>query len=452
MVLLLVLVGGGILVYARGSAVPLPRLYTSPDVLIKIGADLPLMGMDEITGQAAENGMRLAINEANAAHFLPGYRFVLDPYNDIPPSGEHGGFALGAENVTAMIGDAQVAGIIGPLNSSVALSEMAIANQAPIVMISPANSHTCLTQNTPASGCTGNEDYLPVLRPSGKVTYFRVAPVDSWQGVFAAEFASSSQSYHTAYVLDDTTLYSMLLTRHFTQEFRKYGGHILGYDSLRPMTDYTQELTKIAALHPDMIYFGGLDSTGGIALYKQMASIPGLTHTPSIGGDGILTDAFARAVGTPHGPVYSTLGTVDVTRIPSMAGFVNTYQAAYGPLSISTNYPYGGLYSAYSYDSAKILLNAIKTAVTTGFQVPTTGGAAKAATIFRQAVIDAVAKTDYDGVLGHQSFDANGDTTNNSISLYQFTNVNGSPAWQYLTTQAVPVPPGWKYDLMTTRL
>ncbi len=206
-----------------------------------------------------------------------------------------------------------------------------------------------------------------MLRPSGKVTYFRVAPVDSWQGVFAAEFASSSQSYHTAYVLDDTSLYSMLLTRHFTQEFRKYGGHILGYDSLRPMTDYTQELTKIAALHPDMIYFGGVDSTGGITLYKQMASIPGLTHTPFIGGDGILTDAFARAVGTPHGPVYSTLGTVDVTRIPSMAGFVNTYQAAYGPLSISTNYPYGGLYSAYSYDSAKILLNAIKTAVTTGF-------------------------------------------------------------------------------------
>src|SRR5258708_24822216 len=102
-----------------------------------------------------------------------------------------------------------------------------------------------------------------------------------------------------------------------------------------------------------------------------------------------------------------------------MAGFVNTYQAAYGPLSISTNYPYRGLYSAYSYDSAKILLNAIKTAVTTGFQVPTTGGAAKAATIFRQTVIDAVAKTDYNPLLAPHTFDPNHATTNNIISLYQ---------------------------------
>lgn len=76
----------------------------------------------------------------------------------------------------------------------------------------------------------------------------------------------------------------------------------------------------------------------------------------------------------------------------------------------------------------------------------------KTAPIFRQAVIDAVAKTDYDGVLGHQSFDANGDTINHSLSLYQFTDVNGPFTWKYLTMQAVPVPPGWNYDPLVSKL
>jgi len=42
-------------------------------------------------------------------------------------------------------------------------------------------------------------------------------------------------------------------------------------------------------------------------------------------------------------------------------------------------------------------------------------------------------KTNYDGVTGHQSFDANGDTENKSISIYTLGKVGVGDGWKYLT-------------------
>ena len=41
------------------------------------------------------------------------------------------------------------------------------------------------------------------------------------------------------------------------------GGKVLGHDSLpKSTTSYAGELTKIAATHPDAIFFGGNDGVG----------------------------------------------------------------------------------------------------------------------------------------------------------------------------------------------
>ncbi len=49
-----------------------------------------------------------------------------------------------------------------------------------------------------------------------------------------------------------------------------------------------------------------------------------------------------------------------------------------------------------------------------------------------------MAKTDYNGVTGHHSFDQNGDTTNKTISIYQLADISGQPNWKYLTAQTLP--------------
>jgi branched-chain amino acid transport system substrate-binding protein len=404
---------------------------TNTVVTIKIATELPVSGSDASSGKPAENGVHLAVDQANKSNFLgSGYQLVFDPQDDVGASGTHDP-SVGAKNITALVGDAEVAGVIGPFNSSVAQAEMPISNTAPLVQISPANTNTCLTQTDPSTGCTGSNLLVPKLRPTGKVSYFRTATTDNHQGGIGADFGYKTLGLKKVYLLDDTELYGVGLANAFTTEYKADGGTILGHDSIASTQDYSQELTKIAALKPDGIYFAGLDSTGGIAIAKQMAKTPGLAKIPLFGGDGLQTSAFATAIGTHGVTVYSTVASVDATKLTSAANFIKQYDATYGASAF-------GAYRAQASDDAQILLNAIKAAIASGAKPPTSSSDSDTAKTFRQAVIDQVAKTDYNGVTGHQSFDANGDTTNKTITVYQLADVSGSAGWKYVTAQTLP--------------
>src|SRR6266487_1994436 len=144
---------------------------TAGSTVIKVATDFPVTGKDESGGKPAENGAALAVTQANTNKTIPGYTLQFVPKDDVGPSGAHDP-AVGKANVTALIGDALVAGIVGPFNSGVAEAEMPVAHQAPIALISPANSLACLTKSDP-NLCGGSKNLISTLRPSGKVTYFR---------------------------------------------------------------------------------------------------------------------------------------------------------------------------------------------------------------------------------------------------------------------------------------
>src|SRR3989441_12198391 len=195
---------------------------TSGSTTIKIASDLPVSGKDASSGKPAENGVHLAVDQANAKHVIPGYTLVFDPKDDVGPSGIHDP-AVGAQNVTSLVGDALVAGVVGPFNSNVARAEMPITNQAPLAQISPANTNQCLTQEGAAVGCTGANDLVPTVRPSGKVTYFRIATTDNHQGAVIADYLYQKKGYKTAYVFDDTETYGAGIANVFATEWAKDG-------------------------------------------------------------------------------------------------------------------------------------------------------------------------------------------------------------------------------------
>ena len=235
---------------------------TAGSTTIKIATELPVSGKDESSGKPTENGAHLAVDQANANHTIPGYTLVFDPKDDVGPSGTNDP-VVGAANIRALIGDALVAAVVGPFNSAVAKSEMPITNLAPLAQISPANTNTCLTQEGAAVGCSGANDLVPTLRPSGKVTYFRIATTDSHQGPAGADYLYKTKGYHNVYVIDDTTTYGVGIANSFSQEWTTDGGTVLGRSSEPPTTtSYVSLLTQIASKKPDVIYFGGLDSTG----------------------------------------------------------------------------------------------------------------------------------------------------------------------------------------------
>ncbi|HLQ29398.1 MAG TPA: branched-chain amino acid ABC transporter substrate-binding protein [Ktedonobacteraceae bacterium] len=421
--LLTMLVACGSGTSTTGSSTP-----TGP-ITIKIATELPVSGKDTSDGKPPEDGVHLAIDEANASNALPGYRLQLLPKDDVGLNGSHDP-SIGKQNVSALIDDAQVAGIVGPLNSSVAQAEMPIANQAPIALISPANTNPCLTKDTADVGCNGHNDLLPVLRSTGKVTYFRVATTDDHQGPANADYLYNTQHYRKVYIIDDAEAYGIGIANTFGAEWRKIGGTVLGHSSEPGTTSsYVSLLTVIASTHPDLIYFGGTTGTGGPLVRLQMEQVPALKDTAFAGGDGIVDTSFASTIGLTGGPVYATVATVNANKVPAAASFISKYQSVYGPL---------GSYSAAGYDCAKILIQAIKTALANGAHPAQNSGDAAATRSFRQAVIDALKNTNYDGVTGHQSFDANGDTTNKVISIYKLAaNASGKPDWVYQTAVTV---------------
>jgi branched-chain amino acid transport system substrate-binding protein len=405
--------------------------------IIKIGSDLPVSGKDESTGLPAQNGIQYAVDEANSQNFLPGYTFVLDHKDDVGAGGTHDP-AVASQNYQSLIGDAEVAGVIGPINSSIAKAVMATTNQAPIAMISPANTNDCLTQDTPASECSGSNELVTTLRPTGKVTYFRTATLDKYQGAALAEYAYKTGKYQKAFVIDDTETYGMGLAANFVSAFKDLGGTVLDQRSVKSTNDYSGILTAAANDHPDVIFFGGNDSTGGTTIREQMKSTAGLENTPFIVGDGSKTGDFAKTViPLDGGSVYGSVPGADPSQVAKAQTFLTGYQK---------KYPNVGAYSGGGYDDAWILMQAIKSAINSNVNPPANSNDSAQAKVFRQAVIDGIKKTDYDGVTGHQSFDANGDTTNRTISIYTLGKVGVSDGWKFITA----VSPSGSTSTMTS--
>src|SRR6266849_5982781 len=397
---------------------------TTGSTTIKIATDLPVSGSDESSGKPAEDGAHLAVNQANANHTIPGYTLVFDPQDDVGPSGIHDP-AVGARNVTSLISDALVAGIVGPFNSSVAKAEMPITNQAPLAQISPANTNPCLTKDTADSGCSGTNNLIQTLRPSGKVSYFRIATTDDQQGPAQADYLYKTLNLHKVYVIDDAETYGVGIANAFIGEWKTLGGTVLGHSSEAGTTTasaYVSLLTQVASLKPDVIYFGGVDSTGGTLIRKEMPHVHGLENTPFGGGDGIVTPSFATTIGTAGAPEYGTVAVVDTSKNPAAVTFRQQYAAfTTDPINV---------YSAAAYDCANIMIQAVKTALANGAKPPTNSSDAAGGKAFRQAVINAIQGIDYTGVTGHQSFDSNGDTTDKIITIYKLgLNAMNKPDW-----------------------
>jgi branched-chain amino acid transport system substrate-binding protein len=433
-VVVILVVGAYALPQVTASPGKDPQKFPSPtdSTIIKIATDMPVSGNDLIFGKGIENGAHLAIDQANAHHTIPGYTLVFDPKDDTGPSGNHDP-AVGAANVTEFISDALVAGIVGPVNSAVAITEMPITNQAPIALISPSNTNPCLTKDTTASGCKDEKNHpIPDLRPTGKVNYFRIDTTDDNQGPAGADYMARL-GYKKVYVIDDQESYGIGMANAFIGAWPKVGGLVLGRSSEpATTTSYISLLKQVVLLHPDFIYFGGLDSTGGTLIRQQMQQIPGLQNLPYASDDGTVTPAFATAIQPlGGGPVYGTVAVIDLSNNPKAMSFQQQYAAAF------PNQP-SNVYSPAVYDAANILIQAIKTSLAHGVHTPASSRDAAGAVTFRTAVIAAIQHIQYDGITGHQSFNASGDTNLKIISIYTLgLNASNKSDWLFKSQIAV---------------
>lgn len=365
------------------------------DKVVKIGLSFPLSGSALASAGPARDGALLAIKEANAANTVPGY--TLEPFVlDHAVNGVHDP-QQGSKDMTTFVQDAAVMAVIGPFNSSIAAVQIPISNEAGLYQCSPANTNEGLTK--PEFGALNIRKAFP-----DRINYVRVATTDDVQGPAVAQFGYRELGLRKVAIIDDTETYGKGIADAFEAEWKKLGGEVVGREGApKGTTDYVPILTNFARSNPDAVFFGGVTATGGGLVRKQMAQA-GLGALPYLAGDGIqdgpgTTDgSFINIAGDAAANSYSSVAAI--AEIPDAAAFAEKYRAEYNVEP--------GAYSANGYACAQIVIEALKTAAAAG-------------DITRESVRAAGSNTatTFSTVLGNVKFDANGDTSQKIISLYE---------------------------------
>jgi branched-chain amino acid transport system substrate-binding protein len=360
---------------------------TGPQV-VKIGVELPLSGGEAPNGGPTLNGIQLAINQIQ----VPGYTVQLNTQDDAVNGVNNPD--QGAKNIGTLVSDSQVFAVVGPFNSAVAKAEIPVSNEAGLIQCSPANTNSTLTLGDPAKA-------LRQAHPD-QIAYVRVVANDDFQGLADATIAYKDLGKKSMYIVDDQTTYGKYLADVVQAQFTKMGGKVVKRDGAGAnVSDYTSLLTAAKALGPDVVFYGGVTSTGGGVLRKQMVA-NGMGDLPFVGGDGISDGAASVAssflnIAGDQGDLNTWMTTAGAHDIPDRATLAAAYQAAFGKEL--------GAYSAAAYACAQIYLEALKAVGPDRAKV--------------RAYVTDTTHT-FNTVLGNIGFDANGDINQHIISYYQF--------------------------------
>ncbi len=355
--------------------------------VVKIVSSLPRTGSANAQSTTTVHGIRMAIEEngGRAGRF----RVVYEDWDDASAKKGDWDPEVEAANAEKAVADPDVMVIIGPYNSGAAKISMPITNKARLAMISPANSYPGLTK--PGGG---EPDEPAVYRPSGVVNYFRVVPADDLQGRAAAHWMRQLGA-RSVYVLDDRSLYGKGIADVLVQAAPAAGLQLLGREGMDPKAqEYRSLMTKIKALDPDFVFFGGTTQTNAGQLAKDMVatSLRAKLMLP----DGCYEEAFLQAAGSGvlDGRTFVTFGGLPPERLQGQgAAFVQRYRERFG------GEPEG--YAVYGYVAARAALDVI----------------ADVGRKDRDAVRAALLRYGQkDGALGTWRFDAQGDTTMSTMA------------------------------------
>ena len=348
-------------------------LLKADEQLVKIGHAAPLTGTQAHIGKDNENGVRLAIEEANAAGISIGgkkIRFQLLSEDDQadPKNGTI---------VAHKLADAEINGMIGHLNSGTTIPASRVYHDAGIPQISPSATNPRYTQQ-------------------GFKSAFRTMANDEQQGRLLGQFATKHLSAKRIAIIDDRTAYGQGLADEFEKSARSNGGVIVAREfTTDKSTDFRAILTSIKGNRPDLLFFGGMDPQGG-PLMRQVRSL-GIT-AQFLGGDGLYTPEFIKLAGDASEGAYSSLPGVPLEKMPNGLAFRDKYRAKYNR-DIQ-------LYAPFCYDAVNIMIEAMK----------------RADSVKPEKYLPELIKTDYSGVTARIMFDERGDLKAGAITFYRVRN------------------------------
>ncbi|MGE8357225.1 MAG: branched-chain amino acid ABC transporter substrate-binding protein, partial [Microvirgula sp.] len=194
-------------------------------------------------------------------------------------------------------------------------------------------------------------------------------------------------------IIDDRTAYGQGLADEFEKAAKALGADIVKREFTNDKaTDFTAILTSIKGVNPDAIFYGGMDAQGG-PMARQMQKLG--IKSRLIGGDGLQSPVFLQLAGDAAEGQFSTQAGAPKDQQPGYTAFADKLKAKYKQ-EIQ-------MYATYAYDSAKVLIEAMK----------------EADSVDPAKYLPALAQTQYSGATGDIAFDNKGDRKNAAVTVYQ---------------------------------
>jgi len=376
-----------------GSTTTVPAFAVQKKETIKLVSSLPRTGSATGMTNHIVNGIQLAI--ADFEEKIAGFVIKYTDLDDATVAQGQWDAGKEADNAREAAENKDVMAYIGPYNSGAAKVSMPILNDARIVMVSPACTWPGLTRKIKSDDKSREP---AIYRPSGTINFCRVVPHDDSQGTLTARFVADEVKAKKVYILDDGELYGKMTAEGFAEECKSLKVKVLSHESINLRDrDYMALMAEVKKAEPDTVYFGGTSQSKGGQITRDFAA-SGI-KCPLVVPDGCYEKAFIDDVGGRTFDTltcYATLGGLDPAQLKgSGAEFVKRYKKKF------VKDPEA--YAVYGYEAAAVVLAAIKAI------------GKKDREAIRKAVL---ATKDFDkGVLGKWSFDANGDTTLQQITV-----------------------------------
>jgi branched-chain amino acid transport system substrate-binding protein len=336
-------------------------------LVVTLGVAGPLTGGIAHQGKDDENGVALAIAQANAKNLSIGGRPVTFRMMSEDDQGDPKLGTLVAQKFV----DAKVAAVIGHLNSGVTIPASEIYARAGIPVISGSATNPALTER-------------------GLKGVFRTVGRDDQQGPAIAAYIVEELKARRVALVDDKTAYGEGLATEVERALKAANVALVGRERTTDKeTDFKAILTRIKQRNPDVVFHGGMDATGGVML-KQARELGIQAHFTF--GDGACTDEMAQlAGGAGEGLACSQAG------LPAAAAsreFLDAFVPKYGPTK---------LYAPFYYDATNVVIEAMR----------------KADSVDPAKFTPEIHKLSHQGATGRIEFDEKGDRKNAEMTLFR---------------------------------
>ena len=337
---------------------------------VAIGFAAPLTGTSAGYGKDLENGVRLAIEDANAKGIQLDSRRVTF---ELVSQDDQADPRIGVQAAQSLT-DRQVAAVIGHFNSGTTIPASLIYDKAGIPMVDPAATN-------------------PIITGRGLANVFMTISNDAQNAGNAGVYAVQVTKAKRIAILDDRTAFGQGEADEFERAVKASGGEIVAREYTNDKTsEFGSVLTNIKAQNADLLFFGGLDRQAA-QVVKKMKQLG--MNAQFLGGGAVADGEFLKlAGGAGEGAMAWEYG-LPAAQMPGGEQFAKRYRARFGTDVLS--------YAPFGYDAAWTVIQAMQKA-----------GSAKPDDY--RPVLKTIKVA---GVTGVISFDQHGALNNAKSTLYQ---------------------------------